>query len=368
MRHWGKVVVGLSLMGLLSGCWSNRPVERRNLALMLGVGPAPHHQIRLIFQIPTRSGLTGLTKGSGASQEASFYLIEGVGATMTDAFAQAQAKTTRDLYLGQVEVVAFSTRLPPTAFEQARNMFSRLGSLDKTAYAVATPSVRRLLALQPRSGELPGIILASNFGCLSCNVEHLERTVWDMETAHYNRGINLWLPLLSAGPHGFEINQMAVYAQDRPVLILTPPETQALGYVMGLTHKGTLTFRWGPHWVALRALDARPHFAMAWKDGRPAIAITLDVTGSLAEYLRGELTPPVLKAVETAAEKDLARRVTAVLARLQQAHVDPVGFGQSWVWFHPTRFARLGSWRQAFAHATISVQVHLRLNDIGDLT
>ncbi|MCL6563059.1 MAG: hypothetical protein K6U87_08635 [Firmicutes bacterium] len=368
MKAWAAALVAAALSVGLAGCWSNRPVERRNLALMLGVGPAPHHQLRLLFQIPTRAGLTGLTKGSGSGSEPSFNIIEGVGTTLTDAFAQAQAKTTRDLYLGQVEVVAFSTKLSPQEFEQARNMFSRLGSLDKTAYAVATPSVRALLSLQPRSGELPGIILASNFGCLSCNVEHLERRVWDMETASYNRGINLWLPLLTAGKSGFEINQMAVYADGHPVLTLSPAETQALGYVMGLTHKGTVSFRWHDHLVALRGLDARPYFHLTWVQGRPHIDVTLRITGALAEYLGGELTPEALSEVQATAEHLIARRVTAVLRRLQQAKVDPVGFGQAWVWFHPGRFARLGSWRQAFSQAAIHVEVQLRLHDIGDLT
>lgn len=364
-RFFRALVLGLAVISL-TGCWSNRPVEFRAMVLMLGIAPAAHGNIRLYFQIPTRQGLTSLTTGSGGGKGPDSYVIAGTGETPGLALTHAQGRIQNDIYLGQVQIIALSTKLSPSAFRSAEDWLTRLGAFDKTAYVLATPSVLRLLQAVPKNGLLPGIDLYDGFSCSDCESVNYQQHQWDIEIARFGPVQSVWMPYVTVSPAGFQTDRAAVYVRDRPVAILPGKETEWLGYLLGRTGKGYLTTRLPEGPVGLRTVHAKASHTTRSRDGRVTIRVFLHVNGTLDEWTGGPLTESVLNHLQTALAAKFQPDMQRLLVQLQREGADPFEFGQSFAWRHFPTPRRTEDWERAYRAARIQVAVTVHIVSVGD--
>lgn len=358
----------LCVVSLLTGCWDDRPVEERGMVLMLGVAPAPHHGLTLYFEIPTAAGLTGLTGGgsSGSSSGPKFMVYRGQGSDFTDAYTNAQGQTNEDLYLGQVQVIALSTRLTPEQFALTDATFARLGPMDKSADAVAVSgSMGKFMDFSPAGTSLPGLYLASLFACHHCQTAHLARTVWSREKRLWSPTSSVWVPEISVTGSTFEVDRMVVYHGYKPVMVLTPRQTWDLGFLLGITAKAPLSVPLADGTIGLRAVHASPRFkTRSLPDGQLALHVTLRLTATLDSVPANMLTTTsLLHEIQTKADTILSHRLLAILVTVQKTGANPLGFGRRYAWFHQD----FTGWPTQYRNAALSVTVHTLIHQLGDL-
>lgn len=182
------VALGLALLGL-TGCADNRQLNYRALVLAMGFAPAAHGRIKVLFQIPTPSGLTSLSgggSGSSGSSGPTTFTVEGTAKTVARAFTKAQADVNQDLYLGQLQAVIFSTQLTSAQFTDIASTLTRFGTLDKTAYALATQApVTDVLQTVSKTTPLAPLYYSTEFGCAHCQTVNLKREIWSIEQQQY---------------------------------------------------------------------------------------------------------------------------------------------------------------------------------------
>lgn len=359
------VAVAMLLVGA-TGCWSNRPVEFRAMVLMLGIAPAKGGAVRLLFQIPTRHGLTSLTSGGGGANRADDYVVTGTGRTAGMALTEAQSQSQTDIYLGQTQVVALSTKLSPSQFADAEDWLTRLGPFDKTAYIVATPSVSALLHTTPKNGLLPAIDLYDGFSCTDCETVSYQQHQWDVEMARYGPVQTVWMPYVTVASTGFRTDEVALYGQGRPLAILTGRNTQWLGYALGRTGKGYLSERLPQGTVGLRTVRAKPAHTIQYHRGHVTLQVVLHMTATLDEWTGPPVTTSTLRYLQAALAAKFQPQVKDLLLRLQRVGADPFGFGQSFAWQCLPAARRAREWSRLYRRATIHVAVSVHIISVGD--
>jgi Ger(x)C family germination protein len=371
MRQQVRIIaVSLLLVSILSGCASNRPLNDRALVMVMAFSPGPRKEMTIAFQIPTPQGLTSLTSaGSGGtgSIRQTTYAIYGHGKTIAQAFSEAQARVNQDLYFGQLQAVVLSTQLSKSQFGAISSFLTRIGQVDKTAFALATTTpVKQFMATTPSSTPLSSLYYTSEFGCSQCQSVDLVRRVWNIEKNIYSPTESLWLPLITSKGDGFQIAQMVFYREKKAAAILTPQQTVVLGYLLGKTAKGTLSIPWHGELVSIRRLRSKkPGIRVQWAHGHLMFRTRLHISGSVEGFPPEQWLGPQLPQLERAISVVLAERVVQVLDTLTQRKIDPLDVGSAYLWQHPDALAR---WNQAFTQASWSISVTVGLTVLGDTT
>jgi spore germination protein KC len=363
-------LAALSLLVSLAGCWDNRSLDARGLVLAMGVGPGPHHQITVYLTIPTPTALTtgSSSAGSGSSGGSgpNTYLLEGTGPDIGAAIADAQGTTSRDIYLGQIQLVLFSHRLPPSQFGRAIGWLTREGNVSKTAFAaVAKSPLATVLSYQPAGTTLGPIYFLTLFTCARCQTVTLRQTIWSLEMRSVTPGYSYWLPAVDTRGPNYVVNRIVAYRGNQPVATLPPAATIALGYVLGKTVKGTLAVTTPEGLVGLRSVQGTSAARVTWAKGHMAIAVNLSLMASIDQMPSGDASPSHVAQVERAASQSVARRALHVMQLLQREGSDPEGFGRALFWNHP---ALAKHWEQLYQHAHLSVTATTVVQNLGDTT
>lgn len=365
--RWGWLILVL-FMPLLSGCWSNRPVELRSMVLALGFTPAPHDRLRVTVQIPTKAGLTSLT-GSGSTGGGSGaldYILSAEGTSPGTALTRIQAQMQTDLYLGQVQLVVLSSHLSGPRLLLVEDYLTRLGPMDKTAFAVATPSVRQFLTTKTSTQDLPVLNLIGGFGCTNCETTTFQQHQWDVEMALPTPGDSLWMPYVTLTPTGFNTGRMIAYRGLTPVWALPEKQTVLMGYILGRTGKGYLSFHVGGYTIDIRTVDASPHLSARVVGGTLHLFAQLPVTGTLDAWTGPALTPARVQWIEQQVDTALAPQILAVLERLQREGSVPGGWLAPFIWRSEPSWKPASVWEAHYRQAHITVAVQFHFTNVGD--
>ncbi|MCY0886576.1 MAG: Ger(x)C family spore germination protein [Firmicutes bacterium] len=368
-RTLRRTVALLLLTGLaLTGCWDNRPIDERAIVMVLGVS-SRHGRLALRFQIPTASALTALPSGSsGNSQSESFFVLPAEGRTVASAFGRAQASVSRDLYLGQIQALVLSAKLPPRVLRAAMTGLARLEPVDRTIFVLTTPDpVTRLLSTPTPLNQLPNEYFSTLFNCPDCATLHLQVRLWQLMDRLVTPGVDPFLPVARLGPHGIELNQVALYAKDRYLATLSPQETVAFALLTGRAVKPTLSAPTPLGETALRVGTCRGGFSARIVHGRPQARFTVSIDGQLVDgpALDGDRTARarVLQAVA----RQVTARCLALIRHTQALGSDPFGVGRRLHWTDPRGFQALGPWDRAWKQTRVTVTVHVETTRAGNI-
>lgn len=363
-RRGAAVALGALLALPLTGCWNNRAIEHRAIVLVLGIDRGRDGNLVTLFQIPTPQALTGFT--NGGSRGPTSFVIQGEGPTVGKAATFAQAKSDRELFFGQTQLILFSAALTPAELESAANYLARVGPLDKTAFVAVTPvSVSDVLSYEPHAARFSALYFATLFSCNTCQEVGLARTLWDFEQRYVTPGSDNWLPVIAPSGGDYLVSQVAIYRGPSLVLSLSPAQTVYFGYLVGRTSKAALSVPTALGRIGVRAIRASPHLAVRLENGRAMLDVDLRVKATLDTLPAGEATLPNLALMETATSDVIMRQTAAVVRKLQAAGVDPLDFFRTLVWQHPELRPR---WRELLRKAGLRVRVQTRIVDVGDVT
>ena len=366
MRRRALAVVLLGVFLLLGGCWDNRSIEHRAIVLMIGIEPAQDGLISVYFQVPTSQALSSLSVSSSPSSASpATYVVGGVGKTVAQAMTQAQAKSSGDLYLGQVQEIVLSSQLPAAQFEDVLDFLARIGPMDKTSYVAVSPDpIQLIMQHQPQEGLLPALYLTSFFSCRHCQEVYLSRTVWAAEQHLQTPGMSMWLPVMRDHEANFRIDQVALYRQGQPVMTLTPEQTVYLGYLLNATAKASLPFTLHGAPVSIRALMSRTATHVVPEAGGVRLVADLKVQGILDTLPPGEATIANLRTLEIEVSRGIAAQELTLIRSMQRQGVDPVGFLAPYLWQHQSLMPQAN---ELYRNAGVEVRVHTRIIDVGDV-
>lgn len=364
-RLWRGLIIAAGAL-MLTGCADSRPINQRTLVLAMGFDPSSNPQsFTVVFQAPTPSAATNSTQGaSSATGQSEVFSVSGQGRSLEQAFTQAQAQVSKDLYLGQLQLVVISDRLPASLLKRALNDLRSLGYLDKTPYVVTTPrSAASLLNQTTPQAKFPSLYFLSLFGCVPCQTDALGVRWWQFLVRLDTPGIDPYAPSATAFKQGYQVNQVALYRHYRYVTTLSPEQTITFGLMKGLAHKASIFL---PSW----------HATMAFLNG-PSRLTTRVVQNHIYAHWTIRLhatlegVPPSsdnsrqLQEMSARTAAIIARRATTLIALTQKEDVDPFGVGRMLSWQHPEAFRKFLPWHKTYPHVETTVDCVVQITNVG---
>lgn len=352
----------LALAGLclaLAGCGIATAIDNRALAIGLGVDPAPGGENLYTFQVPSPQSLGG-SRGGGNS----FYFPAARAHSLAQAIGRVEDMTSRDIYLGQLQVILISVKLPPAQRQHFLTEIRRIGETDRTEWiALADGSAAELLVPPKGQEELPASFYQTHFSCRGCQSTDMSIRTWRAEADLASPGLTALLPVVRSRGGTPDIARVAAVQRGGMPLVLSEADSQALMMLLGRMTKGAIRVETPDGPAVVRSLSAHARRKARLVGGRLELADQVTLYGEVASQPFGvvHLTAPALQRIAQATAERLRDQALAVVAKTQARGVDALAFGRQLYMHDANGYMRVRDFAEAYRRARVDVQVRVQL-------
>ncbi|MDA8194879.1 MAG: hypothetical protein M0Z53_12910 [Thermaerobacter sp.] len=368
MKPAGRIGIRLlALLGLLltlSGCWDQRPVETRAAVVALGIDPGRSRSLfRYTFVFPNVTTTATSLAATPSSQE--FFTVTVESQSLTGALSAAQQRQSRSLYLGQVRLIALSTRLPVTVWRNTLNSAVQSGRFVLTFWLVGTSHARRLVSLSPPSEVVPEVAV---YRALSCHCQPIRWTqrAWRLWVQSQTPGITPWVPAVSTEGSRFLLHGLDVIGPTQ-VESWNRTQTGGWGYLTGRVRNGFLTMHQsGGQSYTVGQIHGRSALRIVTQAHGVDVQDSLRYTGVLEGNTVGSGWSGTFEhQAEMAAAHHILRLAVQAWQKARATHTDPFGWHRDWRWQDEAGALRHPSATGSWQDWNIRVAVHFRIRNEG---
>jgi hypothetical protein len=352
----------LPLLITLGGCWDSVSIADQAPVIALGVTPVSSTQYQWTFEIPnptlTVSALTNL----GA--HAMYYSVQVDAPSFAEALAQAQMNLSRHVFLGQLQVVAWSPKLSAGEVRALLTALNDDGTVAKTYWALVTPNPAALLRTtgQSISEPVPGYYLANLFSCTRCQSVSLGVRGWRAWSRSVSPGFSLWVPFADPKAH---TEQLAVYGAEGPPTIWSAQATLGWAYLTGHVTDRTVAVKLptGSAVVATTGVVHREQVVV--RNSRLQVRESVEVGGRVLQASPGlTLTLPTTAAISHVVAHHIVHYCLQAIQEARRTARDPFGFSRTALWAADDWPTSPGG-SDVLPLGAVSVRVHVRLTSEG---
>lgn len=331
--RWRWVWVLLGVMGLSTGCWDQRTVASRAVVLAVAVDPGPRPGVwAWTFDLPRVTALSSSTISSIVSANAYFSLTV-LSGSYADALLKAQERVARDLYFGQMRILALSTQLPTAAWIHVVDTFNRTGLVRKTFYVVAAPNAAALFKAPLSADSEPSFLLQKLFTADSQPYVFKEQA-WKIWDDIVTPGITAVVPVVEVTPQQtIVVNQLAVLSSPR-VALWPRPVAAGWAYLTGHVTKATWTLSdQSVRGIGMTLIRGKARWTIRRRGRQVEVSGTLTYRGILEEYpQRLGWEPSRLHHIERIVADGIVKAGLRTLKMAEADHIDPFGWHRNLLW------------------------------------
>jgi len=348
------------LVLLLTGC-GFKDIDKRLFVVSIGVDQAKNsskkYLISLKFALPSAS-----KKG-----KSDFVIISEKADTMAEAVRVIKTKIDKELDFGHAKVIIFSEEM---AFQKENAglyyWFSRRRDIQKVAYVgLGKPSALAVLKVKPKSEDLPAnalILALPKDGTETPYV--ITEYYFDLKKRLIERGLDPILPVIEAKKNLIQINKSGLFNKSHLKLLLNQQETKILNFLLNGEEKSELKVRKGKDTFIIDIYKIKTKYHIYNSKGtQPFIKVDVKVKGRIEEtnvrITNGKLSP-----YEKDAEKQLSKEMRGLLEKIQQANIDPIGFGLRYRARHFNK-DDWEEWKGIYPTLTFKVNAKVNIEDTG---
>ncbi len=346
---WGALCILLAAG--LTGCWDQRPVETRAAVTAIGIDPGKHPGLyRFTFVFPNVTTTTTSIATTPATQEFFHYTVS--AANLADAFSAIQRRQSRVLYLGQIRLLALSTRVPSEVWRRFLQTAVQSGPMVLTFVVVGTSNAQSLVALVPPSEVVPELALYRTLTC-DCQPFLVASRAWHVWVQMETPGITPIVPQVMVHEDNYVLRGIDLLAPGRPV---TWPlaDTWGWAYATGHVHEGTVTVNERGEPVTVGRILGHQDLSFHVLDGRIVLNDHLRYTGQLVaggDALGNPITTD--RTIERAVASRLLTMAQQAVKRAQASGTDPFGWHRDLHWTDASAASPGLSWRRWQVRLTV---------------
>lgn len=351
--------VAALLLGLvlLAGCWDQMGISDRAAALMVSIVWHRSGRWDWTFYFPNPTVTVNSQSQIKAAQQ--LYTVAVTADSWAGAERAAQRLLDRHLYLGQLQVILWSSNLPAEAAATLVDAYNRQGLASKVAYVsvARASSLPHLLQASPQE-VVPRLKWQHVFSCGPCESIHLSEPVWHMWDDVHTPGMSPVVPYITASG---ALGQIAVYGHRGPPVIFTRRQTLGWALLTSRAAREGLSLSRGGERYAVTRVHGRATTRVAWTGGPLRVDVHVTTTGALAQAPYGTAGRPTdIRAIETTAARMLLADCQAAVREANARHVDPFGYARTLLFDHPQWVRRPGpAWSALSSHVAFTVSFNL---------
>ncbi|QAS53117.1 Ger(x)C family spore germination protein [Halobacillus litoralis] len=384
-----KIIIIVTSLLLLTGCWNSKELDELGLVVALGVDKSEDGKYELTTQVINPSEIA--TDAPTARPPVSIYKSR--GDSLFEAFRHMTEKSPRKMYLSQLRLLVIGKTLAEEGMMPSLDIFYRNHEF-RTAFYVAiakNTSPEELLSVLTPYEKIPANKLMRSLESVESNLGSSKAVTIDVLISQIrSKGQHPVLPgLLIDGdaeigatrenvesidaPTKLIINHLAVFKKDQLVGWLAKEASQGYNYITGNVKSTVITHPCKDEGVAnVEIIRTQASKKANFKGGQPSISVELDVEGDV-----GELDCPLdlskaesIQKINVQAEKEIKRLMeTSVKTAQDEFGSDIFGFGNVINRTDPRYWKTVEKdWDNQFKDLKVDFQVKVKIRRKGNST
>lgn len=336
MKKLGLVLLNISLLFFLTGCWDRVEINDVAFVVATGVDKGKDHRYSYSVEVPLPSSLGGAGSsggGGGTSGEGPSYVAQGTGGNSRLGIEDIQLRLSRKLYFGHRRVTIIGEEMAKDGIaEILKAIFIQPQSRLSTFLLISKGPAVNLLKTQPRMEQYAGEALRE------MAKSNINMTVKDALEDLDRPGKDMVIPFIQqTGTIKKEMNgkevlmqNFAIFKADKLAFETDFKESLGILWLQKKMWRKSLPFDVGKNeQISVQIIDNGLKTRFKVVNGKPAFQIAIRTTAVLLENkpnLRLE-DPKTYHFILSKMEKEIEQEVKNVLDHAHSVGADAFGFG-----------------------------------------
>ncbi|XZF77083.1 Ger(x)C family spore germination protein [Bacillus sp. AL-1R] len=366
-------IFNLSLLILLSGCWSSKSIEDLNIILGSSLDKDDNGNIISTLQYVVPEAMT--TKSGGVNPEKPYINVAGEGISLEPSGWETTLSREGYIFGSHQKCVIISEELARDVdLRELTDLYFRdIDLRGSTLIFIAKGKAYHALETKEKN-TIPSLRIV-DIANQSSTSEIVTKTPLIRIGGLLNSGSSFVLQLLETTDKGAKFSGGAIFKGKNNKMIgtLNPQEVLGINLISARVKGGSVKAYTkksdGPTWFQIESMKSKitPHI----KGNKISFDVKLEAEGRVAEYWNPKLKPLFkeknVKSVEKATEKEVTKIVENVTNKLQNEYkTDAAGFGNEVRIQNPRKWKKMRKdWDEFFSKAKINYDVKIIIRDYG---
>ncbi|MBW7477011.1 Ger(x)C family spore germination protein [Paenibacillus oenotherae] len=363
MKHKPSIVALILalLAAALSGC-GFKDIDKRFFVVAIGIDrPADNpknYLVTLKLAVPSPKIEPGAAKAQIESVEAP---------TIAEAVRLIKSYVDKELDFGHCKIYMLGDSLAQQGYTDAINWVSRRRDIQNVAYlAIGKPDARTIIQSNPPAERYPGNTLFLQFGKDGTESSYIISTyIFDFVRRVGEHGLDPVLPIMRKEKEEYIITRVALLDKEKAVAALTPSETEIFNQISHHMTKSTVTANVNGEIMVLSVNKITSRYKIVKEaDGSHMLRMTIKISGIFEEAPMGVYSADWAK-LEAAFNKQYEFEANSLLKKIQQAGVDPLGFGLRYRATHKGSEQTWKRWQTIYPQLKFDVTAKITIEGTG---
>lgn len=361
-RKWKYILLLpflLLLLAFTSSC-GFKDIDKRSFVVATSIDASGEeskpYRITLRLAIPS----TQIEPGKSKSE------VETITAgTIAEGMRLLKSHVDKELDFGHCKVFIIGEKLAEKGYQDVIEWMMRRRDIQNVAdMAIGRPNSEELMHVQPMSERYPGNALFLSFSADGTDSSYTVVTsLSELSRRSYEKGLDPILPIIEHTKNSFIIDKAAVLDEKAMKLILTPEETQIYLQVADNFSNSAIKATYKNKTLLLYVSYIKTKYKITTVNNRPAVVMNITVHGLFEEAPEG-LFSDNWKTIEKELGESYSGQVKALLDKLRNANVDPMGFGLKYRATHPGN-AAYDNWEKLYPDIQFIVKSDIKIESTG---
>ncbi len=365
----------LSILIILTGCWSNKPIEDLNIIVGSSIDKDQNQQIKATLQYVVPEAMSKKAGGS-TSQQKPYINVSGVANSLEPAGWKTTLKREGIIFGPHQKTIIISEDIArETPLRQVMDLYYRDIDIRGSTHIFISKG-RADQTLETKEQNVIPTLRIAQIATQAFTTEVLTHTIQMKIWGMMNSGSSFLLQMLDTSSGEVSFNGAAVIGSSSKMIgYLNKEEVQGINWLTGEGNggyvKAYLKEEDKPTYYQINSMKSKikPHV----KDKVISFDVSIESTGRIAEYwnpkFKEAFNDKNVNIIEKAAEKEVQRLIETGLNKTQkELKVDVAGFGNELRIKEPKLWNKIKNhWDEDFSKASIHYKVDLTITDYGML-
>lgn len=397
------VLLVISLILPLGGCWDRKEVETRGFVLGVAIdqvspeeadayrtgavldkrqdfervpvtGASPVYRMTLQFPVIKRAKPTGPTSGGGG-EEAAFWNISGVGPALYAINREFNTRVSIAPFYEHMQVLVISESVARGGIRRLLDFFFRDPEMRRrTRVFVTEQDAASVLQVKPQIEDYTPIYLERIPENDVRNARIASKVDLGVLSQNIHSGTDFVIPKVTPWGRELKVAGGTVFKGDKMVGWLSEDELQAAKYAFDAAKGDFITVPCPEHPHCPTTVEinrASTSTKVTIQDSRPSFALKVQMGGNLSEQMCDEFDdvfePSFLRKVEAQVAKHMQDKIESTMARLQrELQADVTHLGTEVHRQQPDTWKQIkDNWAEIYPTVDVSVKVEVNLKLVG---
>lgn len=374
-----KIIVSLSLILNITGCWNRREVDELSIVMAVGLDkPKQNGRVQFIAQIfsPLGQKKGGMGEsGGGGGGDRGYRNITSTGDTVSGAVQAAIHKVPRDIYFSHNQVVIFGRNIAKEGLQKYIDFFLREQQSRLNIWIlVAKDRADATLEVTPQLENMPALDIAD---LVDIQGEASQSSVVNLKqfaTRLLSRTTAPIAPFIEVAGKGdkkaIRVSGTAVFKKDKLAGQLNQSETRGLLWVIDEVRRGIIEVDCpgGSGKASLNIIHSDSKILPELKSGKIHMKIELKEHGILGSQSCPEnlATLPKIAVLEKEKVEVIQSEVLAALKKARKLRADIFGFGDALHQKYPKQWREnVSKWDEVFPDIEVELKIDAKIRRSG---